>query len=210
MNTKRQTIWLVSMLSLMVVLSAYYLFTEDSTTSLQEVTDQALKGNDKAEELPEVKVTEVTTDSGEQPHKKSVIGQKEATAEKDKKMLEQVESQGVMKRGTIETKQMQRNEQLQQETERLMNEINTTTGEKMASAYDKMTKLEDQEAKISNLEAELQKQYRGAVITQDKGNYQVVVQSNKLEAKEAVDIIDKLMKNLHITQNKVSVEYATS
>ncbi|WP_079910799.1 SpoIIIAH-like family protein [Paenibacillus sp. 32352] len=29
MNTKRQTIWLVSMLSLMVVLSAYYLFTED-------------------------------------------------------------------------------------------------------------------------------------------------------------------------------------
>lgn len=29
MNSKRQTIWLVSMLSLMVVLSAYYLFTED-------------------------------------------------------------------------------------------------------------------------------------------------------------------------------------
>ncbi|MCZ8520645.1 MULTISPECIES: SpoIIIAH-like family protein [Paenibacillus] len=29
MNTKRQTVWLVSMLSLMVVLSAYYLFTED-------------------------------------------------------------------------------------------------------------------------------------------------------------------------------------
>ncbi|UUZ79562.1 SpoIIIAH-like family protein [Paenibacillus sp. P26] len=29
MNNKRQTIWLVSMLSLMVVLSAYYLFTED-------------------------------------------------------------------------------------------------------------------------------------------------------------------------------------
>ncbi|WP_248925302.1 SpoIIIAH-like family protein [Paenibacillus hamazuiensis] len=29
MNAKRQTVWLVSMLSLMVVLSAYYLFTED-------------------------------------------------------------------------------------------------------------------------------------------------------------------------------------
>lgn len=29
MNPKRQTVWLVSMLSLMVVLSAYYLFTED-------------------------------------------------------------------------------------------------------------------------------------------------------------------------------------
>lgn len=31
MNAKRQTIWLVSMLSLMVVLSAYYLFTEDAS-----------------------------------------------------------------------------------------------------------------------------------------------------------------------------------
>lgn len=29
MNTRRQTVWLVSMLGLMVVLSAYYLFTED-------------------------------------------------------------------------------------------------------------------------------------------------------------------------------------
>lgn len=33
MNNKRQTIWLVSMLSLMVILSAYYLFTEDVTPS---------------------------------------------------------------------------------------------------------------------------------------------------------------------------------
>lgn len=45
MNTKRQTIWLVSMLSLMVVLSAYYLFTEDpgkkdlatGTTNTQDI-----------------------------------------------------------------------------------------------------------------------------------------------------------------------------
>ncbi|WP_040951345.1 SpoIIIAH-like family protein [Gorillibacterium massiliense] len=43
MNSKRQTIWLVSMLSLMVVLSAYYLFTEDSSklnsSANQTVTD---------------------------------------------------------------------------------------------------------------------------------------------------------------------------
>jgi len=35
MNNKRQTIWLVSMLSLMVILSAYYLFTEDVTPAGQ-------------------------------------------------------------------------------------------------------------------------------------------------------------------------------
>ncbi|SEN18063.1 SpoIIIAH-like family protein [Paenibacillus sp. OV219] len=39
MNNKRQTIWLVSMLSLMVILSAYYLFTEDVGTPSNMVTD---------------------------------------------------------------------------------------------------------------------------------------------------------------------------
>ncbi|MBM7564372.1 SpoIIIAH-like family protein [Paenibacillus sacheonensis] len=37
MNNKRQTIWLVSMLSLMVILSAYYLFTEDVTTPSSDI-----------------------------------------------------------------------------------------------------------------------------------------------------------------------------
>lgn len=37
MNNKRQTIWLVSMLSLMVILSAYYLFTEDVGTPTNNI-----------------------------------------------------------------------------------------------------------------------------------------------------------------------------
>ncbi|KIL41111.1 hypothetical protein SD70_08675 [Gordoniibacillus kamchatkensis] len=48
MNAKRQTIWLVSMLSLMVVLSAYYLFTED--TSKVDVTTAS--GSDKSVGTP--------------------------------------------------------------------------------------------------------------------------------------------------------------
>ena len=39
MNNKRQTIWLVSMLSLMVILSAYYLFTDDSGTKAPPVAE---------------------------------------------------------------------------------------------------------------------------------------------------------------------------
>jgi len=49
MNAKRQTIWLVSMLSLMVVLSAYYLFTED-------VNKLDLAANDTKANTQEVKV----------------------------------------------------------------------------------------------------------------------------------------------------------
>ncbi|MEW9699135.1 SpoIIIAH-like family protein [Paenibacillus sp. SI8] len=49
MNAKRQTIWLVSMLSLMVVLSAYYLFTED-------VNKLDLASTDTAAQTQEVKI----------------------------------------------------------------------------------------------------------------------------------------------------------
>ncbi|AJY77261.1 SpoIIIAH-like family protein [Paenibacillus beijingensis] len=41
MNSKRQTIWLVSMLSLMVILSAYYLFTEDTAGKTDLLTESA-------------------------------------------------------------------------------------------------------------------------------------------------------------------------
>lgn len=62
MNTKRQTIWLVSMLSLMVVLSAYYLFTEDTPKAPEMAAEQQhLKGDaTEATQLPQVEVTEVS------------------------------------------------------------------------------------------------------------------------------------------------------
>ncbi|WP_276351950.1 SpoIIIAH-like family protein [Cohnella caldifontis] len=64
MNNKRQTIWLVSMLSLMVILSAYYLFTEDVTPAQnaagskqqQEVTGASKATGDLSQG---VEVTEV-------------------------------------------------------------------------------------------------------------------------------------------------------
>ncbi|QHW30283.1 SpoIIIAH-like family protein [Paenibacillus rhizovicinus] len=51
MNNKRQTIWLVSMLSLMVILSAYYLFTEDVSTPTNDIvtTDGTQQQGDKSD-----------------------------------------------------------------------------------------------------------------------------------------------------------------
>ncbi|WP_068775289.1 SpoIIIAH-like family protein [Paenibacillus sp. FJAT-26967] len=55
MNAKRQTIWLVSMLSLMVVLSAYYLFTED-------VDKMDLASNAPKTEEVKIDLSQVTPD----------------------------------------------------------------------------------------------------------------------------------------------------
>jgi stage III sporulation protein AH len=54
MNNKRQTIWLVSMLSLMVILSAYYLFTEDvSPTQNAGAGTQQTETSGGAQIMPE-------------------------------------------------------------------------------------------------------------------------------------------------------------
>lgn len=250
MNTKRQTIWLVSMLSLMVVLSAYYLFTEDTSAPAKQTvdnvrTEQMLKGDaTEVGQLPEIKVTEVSTGHGSDPSSTNKDGaasvqdngsHSDATStpatngsgaevdgknagtdtsaavkeDKDKAMLDKIEAEGVMKRSTIEELQMQRAEKYQQEMEKLMGDLNSTSGEKTATVHDEMGKLEDHETKLAALETELQKQYHSAVITQDNNKYQVLVQSNKLEAKDAVEIVDKVMKDLNVTQDKIVVEYVS-
>ena len=249
MNTKRQTIWLVSMLSLMVVLSAYYLFTEDTTAPAKQTVDnvrseQTLKGDaTEVGQLPEIKVTEVSTGHGADPsvngkdaaseakenssksdgtnpsatstskddEAKNAGNETSAAAKEDqeKAMLDKVEAEGVMKRSSIEELQMQRAEKYQQEMEKLMSDLNSTSSEKTAAVHDEMGKLEEHETKLSNLETELQKQYQSAVITQDNDKYQVLVQSNKLEAKDAVEIVDKVMKDLNVTQDKIVVEYVS-
>lgn len=57
MNAKRQTIWLVSMLSLMVVLSAYYLFTEDvNNLQLSSATDSKSAAGTKTPSAKEIVV----------------------------------------------------------------------------------------------------------------------------------------------------------
>jgi stage III sporulation protein AH len=85
MNNKRQTIWLVSMLSLMVILSAYYLFTEDVTPaqnasgSKQQTGVQDSAGQSSGDVSQGVQVTEVdqATDS---PTDSAASGQTDQTA----------------------------------------------------------------------------------------------------------------------------------
>ncbi|WP_405079578.1 SpoIIIAH-like family protein [Paenibacillus chitinolyticus] len=62
MNAKRQTIWLVSMLSLMVVLSAYYLFTED--VSKVDVASTAPKADEVKIDLSQVSPEQAVAEAG--------------------------------------------------------------------------------------------------------------------------------------------------
>lgn len=236
MNTKRQTIWLVSMLSLMVVLSAYYLFTEDtnpSKTATGNKTQTETMVKDHATEVGQtqagdIEITEVsgTTEDGlsqdqaatqeanssDSTEPSSGAASKETITPEDQAVLDEAEAQGVMKRSTIEGLQMDRNENYQKEMERLLgiiNDADNINGKELSQAYDEMSNLDDREQKITSLENELQAQFDSAVITQENDKFKVVVQSPKLEVKEAVGIMDKVMKELNVTQDKISVQYVS-
>ncbi|MBB6635529.1 SpoIIIAH-like family protein [Cohnella thailandensis] len=66
MNNRRQTIWLVSMLSLMVILSAYYLFTEDVHPAGQPVHQEAQTEEQAAGESSGVTITQIETAPGKE------------------------------------------------------------------------------------------------------------------------------------------------
>lgn len=259
MKSKRQTIWLVSMLSLMVILSAYYLFTEDSSqnaskpvegeqvVNMQNPTDLKLFP-DSAQTGQDVTISEVTSENGtasnaikedneqsknevknnaenntnkenskpsvekEQSgnNEKEQSGQVTDPQVKDEDVLKQLESQGTNKLDQLTTYQQERSQTNAKRVDELLKKINDgKTLDESAVAQKELRVLEENEEKINGIEERLQQQYANAVVTEDNNQYKVVVASEKLEAKDAVNIVDLVIKELGVSQDKVSVQYVS-
>ncbi|MGF9699038.1 MULTISPECIES: SpoIIIAH-like family protein [Paenibacillus] len=275
MNNKRQTVWLVSMLSLMVILSAYYLFTEDSGPVNAPVAESQQVDGMKEGEVKEaagildpteglvmnevVHEGEVTgTDAAEQPASESTEnpaatdGQEAAETEQapatepgaseaeanqetdkgtttapdaagsetegsatktDEEVLKEMEEQNTAASASsqFQNYQWQREESNNRKYEELMTIAGdlSKTPEENAKATEELRTLEEKEAKINGIEETLSQQFANAIVQEDADKYKVVVLSDKLDVKQAVSIVDLVMKELAVTQNKISVQYVT-
>lgn len=200
MNTKRQTIWLVSMLSLMVVLSAYYLFTQDmnDANKLSEVNG------------PEQNVTEVA--GGE----KGIIVEEVLQSNEDGKasaineqILKQLEKEGFPQGGLFSELLVKREQKNEAEQNRIMSVLADVgkDAEESAAAFAEMEQLEEKNSRIQSLESALMEQYQIAMISEENERYKVVVTSEKLEKKDAASIIDQVMTVMEVKADQVSVQY---
>lgn len=231
MANKRQTIWLVSMLSLMVVLSAYYLFTEDTGSSNQLAESQQTKTPSDAQEastnsgLEGLVINEVVTEgqvTGEQTDETGApvepqTEENQAAAgntnesKTDEEVLKEMEAKNTAASAAniFENYQWERTA----ENSRLESELlaaagdNSKTPEENAKAVEQLRILEEKNSKITGIEEQLSQQYTNAIVEEDNDQYKVVVISDKLEAKEAVNIVDMVIKELDVTQDKVRVQY---
>lgn len=287
MNNKRQTIWLVSMLSLMVILSAYYLFTDDSGTKAPPVAESTQvdgqkpgagqEANGTAGTGDELVVNEVleegtdgdsganeqgtgTSDTGaagtenpaeatqgeqgeqgkasgeagktEEPEVKesqegaenskdaSSTGKEGAEESKDtsstsngnksdEEVLEQVAANATSAAAQLESYKLNRSQKNMKLYDELMTKIDNHENkpEQTAQATEQLKAAEAKEEVILSIEEALQQQYGNAVVKEESEKYNVVVLSEKLDAKGAAGIVSLVMKELKVSPDKVTVQY---
>lgn len=199
MNTKRQTIWLVSMLSLMVVLSAYYLFTQD------------LNDEDKLTDSQQQQNTTEVAGTGDNLIANEVLLPGDVTSIDmlNQQVLEQWEREGGGNSSLINDILTKREQQYNDEENRILAVIADVSKdpEVSAAASAELELLEDKNSRIMNLEAELMKQYEMAIVSPENDSYKVVVASEKMEKKEAAGIIELVMNSLDVKPSQVSVQY---
>jgi stage III sporulation protein AH len=196
MNSKRQTIWLVSMLSLMVVLSAYYLFTQDA--SKMNTAKDATQTQDINVATKETTPTTDTNTSSEST----------TTQITDAAVLEKVAQQGKSSEDYFMAQQMQRNDNLAARMQSLMTIITDSkqNTEALGKAYDDLDVIQKQTAKINDIEAVLMKDFPNVIVTEALNKWKVVVQDNKLEKSQAVSIVDLVMKELNVGAENISIQ----
>ena len=77
--------------------------------------------------------------------------------------------------------------------------------EETAQATQQLKAAEAKEEVILSIEETLQQQFGNAVVKEESEKYNVVVLSEKLDAKGAADIVSLVMKELKVSPDKVTV-----
>ncbi|GFN30542.1 SpoIIIAH-like family protein [Paenibacillus xylaniclasticus] len=209
MNTKRQTIWLVSMLSLMVILSAYYLFTEDLDPTPSRLASEGTNGAMEAANGQEQSAIVVNEVEGTTEGATQAAG---GMSEEDQKTLEMLESQGVTAstNNIFTDLQYKRTENYNKASDELMAVISNTkdaSSEEANQALSKLDALEDKMDRITALEEQLNQLFPIAVVDDQNDHYKVVVQSEQLNPGQAVEIVDMVTKSLEVEPEQVKVQF---
>lgn len=194
MNTRRQTVWLVSMLGLMVVLSAYYLFTDDvdnlQTASETSVADEAI-----------IESTELADDWFESGVWEEVKSDEQIIEEYD-------QARETMGYDYFTALQLQRFEKINEEIETWMAIANdaASSDEAVAQAYEEINRLEEMDQKITHLEEVLMRNFENVILTEEGERWNVLVKADQLDKSQAVAIIDLVSEELQVHAGDIQVQ----
>ncbi|MGO4107356.1 SpoIIIAH-like family protein [Paenibacillus sp. YAF4_2] len=205
MNTKRQTIWLVSMLSLMVVLSAYYLFTQDTKSpdmlSDGTQTEQKAGATEASADNSQIVVDQVGQDE-------TANASNDGLSKEDKQVLDQIEAQGGVDSSVFAQVEEKRSQLNSDQQDKLFSDITDLQDpEDSKAAMQQLEQLEEKNSKLTSIENELMKSFQTAIVNEEGNGYKVLVESEKLDKTQAANIIDLVMKTLNVGADQVSVQF---
>ncbi|KEP27147.1 SpoIIIAH-like family protein [Bacillus zhangzhouensis] len=190
---KKQTVWLLTMLSLVVVLSVYYIMSPQGENAVT-VEDMKSKGTEE-------KKTETEKGSGDKSTDKETNAKQEdveASGEEGKVVSEQTDDElFTTYRLELEDKRSKQREEF--------NEIvssDDATAQEKSEAYDQMTALSEAEGTERQLETLIKtKGYKDALVSAEGDKVSITVRSDKKSKSQAADIIDMVTKEIRGLDN---------
>jgi stage III sporulation protein AH len=213
------------MLSLMVILSAYYLFTEDAPSTngvggseASQLIDNAGKVSASNEEGISVTEVDQMTDeltgveTGGKSGEQAVEGVQGTGGDASLSPEDQEVLKGIANaKGNelLDQLALEQQTKVSKHAEELSAIIGNTkvSQEEAASAAEELNRLEDIDARITSLQEKLLQDFDNAVVSEVDTNFKVIVLSDKLEKKQAIGILDMATKELNVTPDRVTVQY---
>ncbi|MBK5428138.1 SpoIIIAH-like family protein [Bacillus sp. TH30] len=181
---KKQTVWLLTMLSLVVVLSVYYVTTPDKMNTAAPATGEKM-GQEK-QGVDKAVTKETTKETTNKETDKKENGKKE-TSKKEASVTVQSSDEN------FTALRMQMEDQRSVEKEKLQNVMKSSksSAEEKSKAKDNLDAITTMETKQQLLETVIKSQggYKDALVRADGTDIKVTVKSAKHSQKEANKII---------------------
>ena len=215
---KKQTVWLLTMLSLVVVLSVYYIMSPDSKIAVQmqsekSASDSGEVATEKAPAKQDTKEKSGTeTEKGKEDGTK---GTKDSSA--DKETSAEASEKGTVVTETADddlftTYRLDLEDARSKEREELNAIVSSddATAKEKSEAYDKMTALSEVEGTEKQLETLIKTQgYEDALVNAEGDKINITVKSDKHSKSKATAIIDLVAKEIK-TMKDVAVTFEPS
>ncbi|MDM5156387.1 SpoIIIAH-like family protein [Bacillus sp. DX1.1] len=181
---KKQTVWLLTMLSLVVVLSVYYVTAPEK---LNQVTPTASDKLGQEKQGVEKEVTkETTTETPNKETDKKENGKKETSKKESNVTVQSSDDNFTAMRLKMDDQRSEAKEKLQE----VMNSTKSSA-EQISKAKEEFNALNDVAAKETLLETVIKSQggYKDALVRADGSDIKVTVKAAKHSQKEANKII---------------------
>ncbi|MEC1754017.1 stage III sporulation ratchet engulfment protein SpoIIIAH [Bacillus mojavensis] len=213
---KKQTVWLLTMLSLVVVLSVYYIMSPESKNAVQMQSEKspsdsgevATEKTPAKEDIKEKNGNETEKEDGTKGTKDS-SSDKETSAEASEKgtVVTETADDDLFTTYRLDLEDARSKER--EELNAIVSSDDATAKEK-SEAYDKMTALSEAEGTEKQLETLIKTQgYEDALVNAEGDKINITVKSDKHSKSKATAIIDLVAKEIK-TMKDVAVTFEPS